>query len=124
MGRCLGHLHRPEHGAVGADLELRGKVAGAGHQRMHKTAGLDGLGPIRVGIGVKGLPLGNDVGQRSAPTVAPFIGGQAVLDGLVGGGLQIGIQRGVNAQSAFMHFGTAILLLQVLPDLLDEIGSE
>jgi len=53
--------------------------------------------------------------------VAALIGGQAVEHRVVRRALQVAVQRGVDAQPAFMHLVAAVLGFEVAADLFNKI---
>src|SRR5712692_10878975 len=81
---------------------------------------------IPVGVLVRGehhVP-GQNILQTSAPAVSPFINGQAVEYGAVGGALQIHVERRVNPQTALVYLVAAVLGFQVAADFFDKIGRQ
>ncbi len=56
--------------------------------------------------------------------MAALVGGKAVGDGLIGGVLQIEIERGVDAQAGLVHFFRAKALLEFAADFFLEPGSD
>ena len=73
---------------------------------------------------VQGDVVGKNVFEMPLPSMAALICGNAVKHGLVGGPLQIHIERGVDPQTAFMDLVAAIFVLEVSPNLFHVVGRE
>src|SRR2546421_9032735 len=80
--------------------------------------------PIGMSVLFDGQPLGQNVFQMSFPSVPALVGGKAIEHRLVGGFLQVHVERGVNLQPALMDLVSAVLPLQVAANLFDKVRSE
>ena len=86
---------------------------------------LDVAVPVVVIVGFeRGAMVGEDVVQVAAPAVAAIVGVQAVADGLICGALHRDVQRGVDAQAAFVNGFGAVGAFEIFANFLDEIGRE
>ena len=130
-------------GAEGLARELPGDLLGdqVGGVRAERNLGLvgprvldqpraggAGFGlPVPVGVPVGGQvggALGQHVFQVAPPALAAVVGAQAVAHGLLGGVLEGHVQRGVDPQAAGEDLLVGVALLQVLPDVFQEIARE
>ena len=68
--------------------------------------------------------LGEDVAQFSFPAMAAFVGSETIENRVIGGLLQVHIEDGIDAKSAFVHLVGAILVFQIAADFLHKIGSQ
>ena len=65
-----------------------------------------------------------DVGKLAAPAVAAIVGVQSVANGLIGGLLHLDVQRGVDAQAAFVDGFGAVGGFEILANVLEEIRRQ
>src|ERR1700726_24506 len=115
---CPGHTGRRERGHVLAEADCGGRRRDLNHQRVHVSVDFGLLIPIRIFILAEFLTLGNYVHDFAVPAMPALVGGEAVEQRLARGLLQIHIERGINAQSAFVNLIAAILRFEVAPDFL------
>ncbi len=115
---------RRERGLVLPEADLRGARRDLRHQRVHVSVDFGLFIPIGIDVLVELLPLGNHVHELAVPAVPALVGGEAVEQRLARRFLQIHVERGVNAQPAFVHLVAAILRFQVAADFLDIVRSQ
>ena len=83
---------------------------------MHVSVDFGLLIPIRIGVFVELLTLGDYVQEMAAPAMAALVDGEAVEQHLARQLLQIHVERGVNPQTVFVHLIAAIFRLEIAPD--------
>ena len=62
--------------------------------------------------------------QAAAPPMASIVFVQAVENSAIGGALHGDIQRRINAQPLLVHGCGAVSLLEILPDVFDEVRRQ
>ncbi len=118
------HVGRRERCRTLAEADLRTSRRDLCDQRVHVSVYFGLFIPIRIHILVELLSLGNYVEKFAVPAMPPFVGGEAIQQRLARGFLQIHIERGVNAKSAFVHLVAAILRFQVTPDFFHVVRRQ
>ena len=68
--------------------------------------------------------VGKHVFELALPAVTALVGGESVSQGVVGGLLQVEIERGVDAQAGLVHLLGAESLFQFAANLFLEPGSD
>src|ERR1700682_6266248 len=81
---------------VASKLERGDAGAGRRNHGVNVSVGIGLVIPVEVSVFFDGQALGENVLQMSLPAMPALIGGEAVEERLVGGLLQIHIERGVN----------------------------
>src|ERR1700674_4763358 len=120
-GKIAGRKNR----AVRADLDDGILFVNGEGETGYVASLFDRMAPIVVFVGVEFSEIvADDVWQIALPTMAAFIAVQAVAERLVGDALRADVQRGVDAQAAFMNGFGAIGGFEILADVFEEIGSE
>ena len=68
--------------------------------------------------------VAQDVRKIALPAVPPFIAVQTIAERLVGDALHLDVQRGVHAQSAFVHGFGAVGGFKILANFFEEVRRE
>ena len=90
----------------------------------HDVAFGDAARPA-IGLeGIDGLAFGDDVAARPAEAATLVDAAQAAIDGLVGGLLQPDVERRRDGEPALVQRLGAVLRLEVLADLFEEIRRD
>ena len=120
-----GEIGRRQHRVIGAQLDRGELRLDGGDEPRDVIALLNRVAPIVVLIFLgRSQVIAQNIGQIAAPAVAAVVGMQAVAHGLLGGLLRGEIQRGVDAQTLLVNRGGAVGVLEILPDVFDEVRGE
>ena len=120
-----GNFGRRKNGAIGADLDGGVFIVDGQNQAGDVASLFDGMTPVFVFVGVEFAEIVfQDVGELVAPAVAAIVGVQAIANGLIGGFLHLDIQRGVNAQAAFVNRFGAVGGFEILANVFEEVRRE
>ena len=116
-------------GRADAGVNLQGQDAG--DEGVHVVAGPGDDGPVGMPVVLewrrrrsRGEPVVDHIFQVALPSVAALVGGQAIVDGAIGGLLQVQVERGVDAQAGLVDLLGAKALLEFLPHLFLKPGRD
>ncbi len=84
----------------------------------------DGPSPAVGSESVEGVPLIDDVAQRTTPAVTLVVAAQSALERLVRQILQPRVERGRDVEAVLVQHLGAVLLLEVFAHLFDEVGRD
>src|SRR6202011_4684156 len=80
--------------------------------------------PVGMKIFTENHAVGRHAFKMTFPPVTSFVGSQAVQNRLVGGSLEIYIERGVYLETAFVNLVGSVLVLKVAANFLHKIWSQ
>src|SRR5215469_5586956 len=91
---------------------------------MYIIVRLEGVIPVGIAVVRQGLAFEQNIFEMSSPSMAPFVGSEAVEERLVGGALQVHIEAGIDAQPALVHLIGTVLAFQVTANFFDKIRGQ
>ena len=116
---------RGKNGTVRTEFYGGAFIVGSEDESGEVSSLFDGMAPIVIFVGIEFAEIvAEHVGELVAPTMAAIVDVQAIANGLIGGFLHLDIQRGVDAQAAFVNGFGAVGRFEILANVFKEVGRE